>query len=512
MPREAWSRALVLLLAVLLTVPAGAATLPPDPQPTDPPTTSTQAQAPSLDQPLHQLAHTPTQTHTISQAHDAGQTWTENQLDDPTPLTTALDGLYQALDQHPTPHPDPGSVPAPFQAPIATLLTLQTHHAAGSGPYAHLDTTAAHAFTLGALEPLLTLLDNLRHQAPQEPILVDPLGLIVLGGTDDQTYTPNDIGPTTWQGPILLLEPAGNDTYHTPIAAPTELDHATIPITDFHILTLALELGGNDTYNDRTAGTNRYVPTILVDRHGHDHYATTQTSETTAHAGPGFAYLLDEDGNDTYQANQHGIANAQRSGTAILWDQQGHDTYIAGPNAVFTHAAAESRQAAALLWDEQGQDHYDAHLRAFGTAWNDAYARLLDEGGQDTYKIQDPDLSFGSHFEEPSPFIGDRITGYGLGEFIDAHGHDTYTWHPYYDDDYPIPANNENHTITWNDHRYGVFIDCTTPATADRPCPEEQHEARCTMLADPLSPRSEAAFLVDAITEPIGQTCRDVDV
>jgi hypothetical protein len=32
------------------------------------------------------------------------------------------------------------------------------------------------------------------------------------------------------------------------------------------------------------------------------------------------------------------------------------------------------------------------------------------------------------------------------------------------------------------------------------------------MLADPLSPRSEVTFLVDAVTEPVGQTCRDVDV
>lgn len=514
MTREAWPSepAWAILLAVCLTVPAGVGSLAEDPSTAleDEPSKEYEV---GLAAPLMKLATTPSEVAQIQAAYAAGQGWGQARLADDAPVSGAVDDLYGVLDLEASSTTE--SVPEAFKAPLATLVTLQAQHAAGSGPFAGLTDDQAHAFSLGVLDPVIAAFEEARKDAPEKPVFVDPLGLIVLGGSGDNTYTPK-LFATSWsKGPILGVEPAGDDEYRVPVAAPTSFN----PVRDapidlgiqFQFATLALELGGNDTYTEQTASADFGGPAsqaILVDRHGHDEYGTTSIERTTAHGSPGFAYLLDEEGNDEYYAAKEGIAHAYRGGTAVLWDQGGNDTYEAHPDqGRFTHAMAHSRQAKALLWDEEGVDAHQAHLYAYATAWNDAYARFLDERGNDTYHVEDLALSFGVHFEELVSLIGDNMVGRGLGEFIDGNGQDSYSWDRADDKvPTPYPGNETTRTIPWQ--QYGVFIDCETADDAHRPCEDEQHQARCTMLRHPYDAPSVADPVLPVVLDPLEDECR----
>jgi hypothetical protein len=467
-----------------------------------------------LAEPLAQLARTNQELAAIDHGHAAGQAWTRTNLADPPTLTDALDTLYAALGLA-TPN-QPETVPTALAAPLATLVALQAHHAADSGPYADLTETGAQAFTLGALEPILDEFEAHRHRAPADPIFVDPLGLVILGGSGDNRYTPNTIATARTEGPLLLLEPAGNDTYDVPIAATTRADplhdDATPTRIGLQATHFALELGGNDTYNDRTASTHligEIVHTILLDERGNDTYADKQITQTTAHATFGFAYLKDEDGDDTYRAHSEGIAHAYRAGDAILWDERGNDTYRADlQQSIHTHAMADSRQAAALLWDEAGSDTYEADLWAYGTSWDDAYARFVDETGDDDYAVGTPNSSFGFHNERLAPFTSDSLLDRGPAQFIDGNGSDAYAWDDHGSGKDHTPDDDETHIDHRPARKWGIFIDCTTPADADRPCPDEQHRATCTILRHPARPPSAAQDPLTPFLDEVADGCR----
>jgi len=509
MPGESWTRSATgIALAVLLLVPTATGSATAADGPDEPIATAGKAEA-RLAEPLLQLTDDEHQATAIQAASDAGQAWSQAALEAPPDLDTAIADLYAALDLPAPKAIETNQIPQPFHTPLATLLQLETLHATQTGPYAHLADDPAFAFTLGAFEPIQHDLTDIRHRATADPLPVDPLGLVILGGSTDNTYTPNTLGPTTWQGPILLIEPDGNDTYEVPVAAPTTIHSDTLPYIGTQHSNLALELGGNDTYHDRTASADLGAQTqaILLDRDGHDTYATTDITRTTAHASPGYAYLRDDHGNDTYRAEAMGIAHAERGGTAILWDQHGHDNYTALPgSAVDSHAMADSRQARTLIWDEEGDDEYNAHRNALGFVRNDGTARLVDERGDDTYEAFSHCSSIAIRYEEPSRFLGDGTLGQGLGEFIDANGHDTYR----FDRDCPNAARADNdmtYVDNRSDRKYGVFIDCTTPADAHRPCPGEQHDAGCTMAAHPQATSSTEPIVHDLLT-PVETECK----
>lgn len=517
MPREAPEAAawVAIALAAVLTVPVTGADVAADAMDVDP-TEAPSSSADELDlaEPLPKLATTPAEREAIHAGHAAGQAWATTTLIEPPSLAAAVDRYYDALalDRE----ADAAPLPADLAEPLATLVTLAVNHADGTGLYAPLgEEQAVHAATLGALDPIRDALRDARHEAPEEPIFVDPLGLIVLGGSGDNTYTAQRFATAWAKGPLLLVEPAGADTYEVPVAAPTSLNPVSDAPVDvgftFEVQSAALEFDGDDDYRNRTASADLGGPSsqaILVDGSGNDSYGDTDLTRTTAHASPGFAYLNDGEGNDTYygdgEYNPHAdrsgsIAHADRSGRAVLWDEEGDDSYVTDDDTRFTHAMAHSRGAAALLWDEQGNDTYRADLWAFGVSWNDGVARFIDDGGDDEYSASSPGSSFGFHNEELSPSIGDSVLSRGLGEFIDANG----------TDDYPMAnANNVTDVDTRPDRRYGVFIDCLTPEDADRPCPAEQHEARCTMLRDPADLDEVLASLLSPIQDRVDDHCR----
>lgn len=470
----------------------------------------------SLAEPLAKLATSHAEIEAIGTHHAAGQAWARAQLQAEEDLAGATEKLYEHLGLAAPAETE--APPSAFRAPLAPLVTLQAHHAAGTGPDADRADTPAQAYTLGALEPVLAALEQARHEAPEDPVFVDPLGLIVVGGSGDDTYEAQTVGPTGWKGPLLVVEPAGNDTYKEPIAAPFTVDRSQLPgpgdILRFQLASIALELGGDDTYENRTASADLGGPTsqaILLDRGGNDTYATTEIARTTAHASPGFAYLRDEKGDDAYHARREGIAHSERSGRAVLWDERGNDIFSASDgSAEFTHAAADSRQASALLWDERGNDSYEAGLDAYGSAWNDAFARFVDEEGEDEYSLDNPLLSFGCRYQEGAPFIGDSITNRGLGEFVEGNGTDTYDWPPLDEDDptCPLPENDDVQVVHDPNRKWGVFIDCETPADADRPCPEKQHDARCTVMRHPAEDPSAIEPAAAIVLDPVEEGCR----
>ncbi|PSG97967.1 hypothetical protein BRD56_02670 [Thermoplasmatales archaeon SW_10_69_26] len=518
----AWdaSGALAVVLALAIVVPPAGANIDAGAAPT-PAVVAPEPMDAELAQPLVKLATTPGEIEAIHAGHAAGHAWAQTTLAEPPRLAEAVDALYEA---HGLAHADTlADVPAPAEGPLATLVTLAAHHAANTGPYADVTDETTHATTLGAIDPIRDELREIRHDLPADPIVVDPLGLVVLGGSGDNTYTPNTVGPTVWQGPLILVEPAGDDTYDIPVAAPTTIHRPDDPLNavgnDVQYGSFALEFEGNDTYTKRTASADLGPATnaILLDERGNDTYSQPHIERTTAHASPGFAYLLDEQGHDTYHGDGHyeppfirtgSIAFAHRASTAILWDQRGNDTYQADDDAHFSHAMAHSQDAGALLWDEEGNDIYIANQDAFASSWNDAVARFVDERGDDTYDVFSPRGDFGSHYEQLSPRRGDSTLNRGLGEFVDARGQDTYTWDPIVGDSEDLPTNNETHVDHREDRKWGVFIDCQTPADADRPCEEEQHEARCTIVRHPAEVPSPLDGLLSPAQHAIDERCR----
>jgi hypothetical protein len=516
----AWdaSGALAVVLALAIVVPPAGANFEAETAPT-PSVVAPEPMDAELAQPLVKLATTPGEIEAIHAGHAAGHAWAQTTLAEPPRLAEAVDALYEA---HGLAHADTlADVPAPAEGPLATLVTLAAHQAANTGPYADVTDETIHATTLGAIDPIRDELREIRHDLPADPIVVDPLGLVVLGGSGDNTYTPNTVGPTVWsQGPMLVAEPAGDDTYKVPVAAPTSIDparHSNLPLGfRTQVQTIALEFEGNDTYTKRTASADFGATTqaLLLDERGNDTYSQPHIERTTAHASPGFAYLLDEQGHDSYHSDGSqdpypridsvgGIANAYRGGTAVLWDQRGEDRYISSSSAHFTHAAAHSRDAKALLWDEEGDDEYDANLDSYGAAWNDAVARFLDEEGDDRYQVQSSIGSFGARYEELVRLVGDGPLGRGLGEFIDGNGTDAYQ-----ESGTLIPLNNSTQVDHHPDREWGIFIDCQTPADADRPCEEEQHEARCTIVRHPAEVPSPLDGLLSPAQHAIDERCR----
>lgn len=458
--------------------------------------------------PLLKLTRVSDQAHAIEDAYDRGRTWAQDELSQPPKLATAVQSVYAALHLETPTGAGTQAVPEDLRAPFATL-----------------DSDASAAFTLGALTLVLSVLEEYRHEAPEDPLFVDPLGMIILGGSGDNVYDPQPVGPTDWEGPILVVEPAGNDTYNVPIAAPFVVHRDQLPgpgnILSTQVSSIALEFGGNDRYNNRTASADlggEFGQALLLDRHGDDKYGDPSIHDTTAKGGPGFAYLLDEEGEDAYHSDGYedshfaitdtgGIAYAHRGGTAILWDEQGDDAYIAGNDAHLTHGVANNRQAKALLWDERGNDTYDANFLAYGHSRNDAYARFLDERGNDSYSIFSPGLDFGAHTEELVSVRGDSVLQRGLGEFIDAAGQDTYQWDSIVLDDPRIPENNKTDVDHREDYKWGIFIDCETPADADRPCEDEQREAHCGILRHPGYGPSPVDGILDPLLERGEQAC-----
>ena len=166
-----------------------------------------------------------------------------------------------------------------------------------------------------------------------------PAGAIRLGSMGNDHYD----SPST----LLLLEPAGDDTYAGQVAFGTSLTHP---------LSVVIDLKGKDTYQaDATTGGTQGCGVlgagILLDMAGDDIYTAVRMAQGCAVLGTGVLY--DGGGNDTYFCEVTGQA-AGFYGLAVLADRSGNDHY---GGYGFVQASAGTRCQAYLI-DVEGNDNY----------------------------------------------------------------------------------------------------------------------------------------------------------
>ncbi len=180
-------------------------------------------------------------------------------------------------------------------------------------------------------------------------------------------------------------------------------------------------------------------------------------SDGHAWAG-GLGVLIDVDGNDTYRAGNFSQGIGYWYGTGLLWDGGGDDEYRSvyytqGSGAHFaigalideggndTHVLEHNAGAAlgfgwdvvnALLLDRgAGNDHYEAKYDSIGLATKRSTALLLDEGGDDTYILDENARGLADRDEDPTYTSPGRTATFPMhlmqvGLFLDCSGTDKY--------------------------------------------------------------------------------------
>lgn len=204
-------------------------------------------------------------------------------------------------------------------------------------------------------------------------------------------------------------------------------------------LALLYDVNGNDSYSGYTEiqgfGSTRGFG-LLMDDKGNDSYVclddrlfapSAQASGhnnslgqgagkgwrsdlTDGHSIPGgVGMLLDEEGDDTYQAAVMAQGVGFWSGAGILMDMKGNDRYT----GLYYVQGAGIHSSAGVLLDYDGNDTYTATLyvaQGAGHDWSVGY--LLDAAGDD-------------HYESPSISLGSGNQN-GIGIFLELGGDDTY--------------------------------------------------------------------------------------
>ncbi len=287
-----------------------------------------------------------------------------------------------------------------------------------------------------------------------------PWGDIVVGGAGDNTYYGDF---------ALILDPGGNDNYHTRTAgAVGDLGNK---------YSVVIDLAGNDTYRSdstlATLGTGILGIGVMIDLKGHDIYQSYHLSQGAGFFGIGIlsdrdgwdtyragyftqgagqvgvGWLSDNAGNDVYTIDAWGQGFGSMFGFGIQADFSGSDTYRAG-GRYFHHPLRpeDSRSFAqgfgmgfrprgsggiGLLYDREGNDFYNAEVFAQGTSYWYSVGMLLDRAGQDFYNAAQYSQGAGIHL--------------AVGALIDEEGEDHY---------YSKfgPAQGEGH-----DYAVGVLID-----------------------------------------------------
>jgi hypothetical protein len=145
---------------------------------------------------------------------------------------------------------------------------------------------------------------------------------------------------------------------------------------------LIIDLGGNDIYKGRTASGIGFLSapfSICIDLTGDDLYDTRDKSFNFGAGLLGAGFLIDLEGNDTYQAMQNCLGTGFL-GTGVLIDKDGDDYYASG---YFSQGAGIFGIGALL--DINGNDTYRGpeYCQAFSSTWG--YGLLADFGGNDLY-------------------------------------------------------------------------------------------------------------------------------
>lgn len=214
-----------------------------------------------------------------------------------------------------------------------------------------------------------------------------------------------------------------------------------------------VDTGGNDTYvnNPCTSSASNWV-SVTIDTVGNDSYVSdpallkTKVGDWTLRSkqknlnGPcsalfGFAFLIDDSGDDLYRTNRVGLGAAS-FGVAYLGDRAGRDEYEA-----YQDGEGFGHNGIGVLDDQDGDDIYRGFTQVQGVGLPHGVGMLLDKTGSDTYEANDTVLDFPSaqsadHNTSMAQgagygFRADYLTGNsqsgGVGLLYDLAGDDHYT-------------------------------------------------------------------------------------
>lgn len=238
--------------------------------------------------------------------------------------------------------------------------------------------------------------------------LTTPLGDIVIGGSGDDVYTG--------QMPLLLFDPAGNDTYsftaQSPVSVIVDGDgddtyvatDTAFPGAGLSGMGFVVDLTGNDRYEAQRYGQGFGFLGIgmVVDLQGNDYYATGMFGQGAAVLGIGILY--DAEGRDAYQCDIFGQGMGLSGGVGLLLDGSGDDQYSAGMTVPDAREQAGAFQTYAqgfglgirdfaaggigILYDIGGNDRYTGSYFCQGSAYWLGAGILVDAGGNDDYRAR----------------------------------------------------------------------------------------------------------------------------
>jgi hypothetical protein len=196
----------------------------------------------------------------------------------------------------------------------------------------------------------------------------------------------------------------------------------------------------------------------------------------------GLGALIDVDGDDVYEAGNFSQGLGYWFGTGLLWDGGGNDRYDSvyftqGSGAHFAvgalvdeggddvHALAGTAGAAlgfgwdvvnALFLDRgAGNDRYEAKMISIGVGEVRSHGWFVDEGGDDTYVMDEGALAFGAvdrqdNYVTPNPRAPFSFHLAQTGLFLDLGGKDRYLRRPRAGGD-PVPDAAAGDGRTWGE-------------------------------------------------------------
>jgi hypothetical protein len=214
----------------------------------------------------------------------------------------------------------------------------------------------------------------------------------------------------------VLYDAGGDDRYQAEVASQGVGQYG---------LGLLVDGGGNDTYRSLSkAQGHGFVGGVgwLQDVEGDDRYRCgsdqgvvypsaqrPDADQVSLCQGAGFGFrsdrpeyalsgglgvLIDEAGNDAYQAEVYGQGVGYWQGFGLLWDRGGSDRY----RSVYYGQGAGVHYGVGLVWDEQGDDDWggDAAPLVVGTGHDYGVGVVIEAGGSDRHHVGPGGGGYGS--------------------------------------------------------------------------------------------------------------------
>lgn len=333
------------------------------------------------------------------------------------------------------------------------------------------EATLANALALVAAQNAFRVaVEGVEWPASADPLVHDPKGLVILGSLGSDTYERDGV----LRDPVLLVDPAGDDTYHVAAGAACPDTNGLVHDCNGLALALHVDLLGDDLYSYAGVPTNAQASAslgaigVLVDVTGNDHYYA-EFAQTTAlgpfwggvlgyidagnqgYALAGVGILLDATGNDIYAGNvtssrssiwgfSQGFGNA--GGVGIASDGVGDDRWLAygkdgglavgrGFQGLYPGGTGFFGGLGIMTDTGLGRDAYHAwdnatttDFYAFGFGAFGGTGIFYEDGGDDHYEAVE---------DATNPFILPLLNcAYGtasfagLGVFLEMGGHDAY--------------------------------------------------------------------------------------